>query len=137
MFNINTYLKVVKSDKIICLKLPLGLVQQGFCVRRAEVQNSTVVFQGQESQLRSVFKDKLCLKTNHSKQTYQLLSVLGYAVSVQNGDIFVEIQHEQDIAKINQFLVESNIEVYQLSTQTYHLEDLIMQITASSNALVL
>jgi hypothetical protein len=28
MFNINTYLKVVKSDKIICLKLPLGLVQQ-------------------------------------------------------------------------------------------------------------
>jgi lantibiotic transport system ATP-binding protein len=100
------------------------------------LHNSTVVFQGKESQLRSVFKDKLYLKTNQPKQTYQLLFVLGYAVSEQDGGIFVEIQHEQDIAKINQFLVESNILVYQLSTQTYHLEDLFMQITASSNALV-
>jgi lantibiotic transport system ATP-binding protein len=100
------------------------------------LHNSTVVFQGKESQLRSVFKEKLYLKTNQPKQTYQLLFVLGYAVSEQDGGIFVEIQHEQDIAKINQFLVESNILVYQLSTQTYHLEDLFMQITASSNALV-
>ena len=100
------------------------------------LHNSTLVFQGKESQLRSVFKDRVHLKTNCPSQTYQLLVALGYAVSQQEGNIFVEIQHEQDIAKINQLLVESNIEVYQLSTKTYHLEELFMQITETSNALV-
>lgn len=101
------------------------------------LHNSNLVFQGNKSQLRSVFKDKVYLKTNQPTQAYQLLFALGYAVFEQDGGIFVEIQHEQDIAKINQLLVQSNVEVYQLSTKTYHLEDLFMQITASSNALVL
>lgn len=97
------------------------------------LHNSNLVFQGKESQLRNIFKEKVYLKTNANPQAHQLLEILGYAVSLQDENILVEVQSEQEIAKINQILVSNNIEVYKLSMKTYNLEDIFMQITETSN----
>lgn len=93
------------------------------------LHKSSLVFQGNQDIWASTFKSNLSLRTNQTIPTITLLSTCGYRVSEHGDDILVEIDNHQDIPKINQLLVENNIEVYYLGTKNFHLEDLFMQIT--------
>jgi ABC-2 type transport system ATP-binding protein len=101
------------------------------------LHKSSLVFQGNEDDLAVTFKNNLSLRTNQPIPTISLLSALGYSVSEVEEEILVEIKDRQDIIKINQLLVENDIEVYQLHTKAFHLEALFMQITKPLTSLVL
>ncbi|MCX2741533.1 ABC transporter ATP-binding protein [Pontibacter anaerobius] len=72
----------------------------------------------------------LQLETSNNAIAHKLLEDHQYQLLPQEDDVLaVQVQDKQQVARINRFLVVNGLEVFRLSTHTYNLEELFLNIT--------
>jgi lantibiotic transport system ATP-binding protein len=97
----------------------IGIINQG-----------NLLFQGTLGELISKQQQNSCIvfETNNNHKTLQIINDFGVISQIESGKITVPILDREKIAAINQKLVQSNIEVYQISKIENDLEKIFFDV---------
>ena len=90
------------------------------------IHQGVLLYQGRMSELNRQNKAKLFLETSDNEKAKMVLQEK-YIISISENSLLAEIENKETIAAINKTLVETGIEVYNLSPTRFDLEDLFMQ----------
>jgi len=97
----------------------------------AIIDQGQILYQGKLDGLREQQKGQhLTIELNDAEKASNVLSELNFTISEVNGQsISLPIQSRLEIAKANKAIVDSGIEVYQLTTDASNLESIFLNIT--------
>jgi ABC-2 type transport system ATP-binding protein len=94
------------------------------------IHKGQMVFQGTTEQLAELKSNQAMLKieTSNNARAYELLQA-HHAVQMNGVSLKTTFQSKQQAAQINKFLIQNDIDVYQLSVSQADLEQVFLQMT--------
>ena len=95
----------------------------------AVIHNKQIAFQGSIDQLQHQSESNLIIRTSNNKKTLKTLVNIGYTVFLTQDDTLrISPNSDSNASKISKAVVESGIDLYQLTHHRDNLEEVFMDI---------
>lgn len=95
----------------------------------AVIHNKQIAFQGSIDQLKHQSESNLIIRTSNNKKTLKTLVNIGYTVFLtQDNTLRISPNSDSNASKISKAVVESGIDLYQLTHHRDNLEEVFMDI---------
>ncbi len=99
------------------------------------INEGEMLFQGSMSELKSKSQPTIKIKTRNNKLAQELLRINGFS-SIQSGESLVfEDLLDDEVIKVNQSLVTSNIDVLRIEEHKKSLENIFLDLTGKEQSL--
>uniref|UniRef100_UPI0018FE559F ABC transporter ATP-binding protein n=2 Tax=Clostridioides difficile TaxID=1496 RepID=UPI0018FE559F len=96
------------------------------------INHGELVFQDIIKELHNRGQSQIAIKTNNIVSAQKLLNTKGYMSLIQDGYLTIENLKDSDVAKINNMLVHSNIDVFRIEEHKKSLEDIFLELTGKA-----
>lgn len=96
------------------------------------INHGELVFQDSIKELHDRGQSHIAIKTQNLISSQKLLNNKGYMSLIQNGYLTIENLNDSDVAKVNNILVNSNIDVFRIEEHKKSLEDIFLELTGKA-----
>ncbi|MGE8204935.1 ATP-binding cassette domain-containing protein [Heyndrickxia sp. NPDC080065] len=99
------------------------------------ITKGSMIFQDSISALRKRAKSQIKIVTNHDESAWRTLLASGIKADFREGQVLIEENENQVIAKAVEQLVQHQFSIYRVEEQKMSLEDIFLEITKGASSL--